>query len=209
MKKARLPLLMAFGLLTAAPMLSSCDKDEDVTIIQVAAGDFHGSEDCGSVGGVANPVSDDYTVRIFNTSDNTQVFVENIGSINDVFLAAQGENPHEKIAVVLQDGKFTIPATPRTYNVYESVAAANAAAATSATAGRPIDLRSTVIYTVAATGTVTKGILKMTYEITNSSLMRRRFTAGNIVAQPPINGAFDTACSFSGDRDFRYPDEGN
>lgn len=174
--------------------LVSCQKDNDIEVIQPFAGGYLGTEDCGSGPG------GEYETLIYNTADKQQVFIDNIGNLNHVFV----ENPQEKFAVTIQDGKFTLPPTTHTFRVYETAALQTAAATASTTAGRPLDLRTSFTYTVTATGTISGKVLTMSYDISNSSTTRRRFTGGNVVDQPVVTGEFDGGCTFTGDKDARH-----
>lgn len=207
MKENRFSLFATIALLAASATLLSCQKDDtDIEIIQPLAGDFHGTDNCGP-DPMANPGNGKYTVHIYNTADKSKVFIENISALNDYYPAA--ENPHEKFVVALEAGKFTLPPTTHTYKVYESAGAITSAGTASTAAGRTLDLRTSVTYTAKATGTIEGNILKMKWEILDSHITRRRYVMGNIVDQPVSDGELDYACTFTGDRSYRYPSEGN
>jgi hypothetical protein len=190
-------ILLTACLLTVG-LVSCQDDDVDAEIIQPLAGGYIGTEDCGSIASTHGQ----YQTVVYNTANGgpTEVFIENIGDVNALFF----ENPHEKFEVTLEDGKFTLAPTTHTFSVYETAAASTAAATASTNAGRQLDLRTTFTYTVAATGTITGKILTMSYQLTDSRTTRRRFTNGNVVNQPVVTGELDGACTFTGDKDFRF-----
>ena len=217
MKKIRLPLAAAILLVAASASLLSCKDDDDkVEIIQPLAGDYVGGDAC------ADPSYDqsEYVVRITNTADNSQVFVENYGNINQLITGNEGaNNPHEKFVVTLQNGEFTLAPsdTLRTLRLYESSDEANDAATASATANTPLDLRTLFTYRLTASGRIDGDTLRMDYEISNSKSVRymlshKKLTDPSMPEDTVVvdedNSAtneLDTKCSFKGSREFKAP----
>ena len=193
-------------------------KDADVEIIQPLAGDFVGSRTlCHSFKNQVSPDGQYVVLVIIQYTLIIRKFSSKIISNLNYRITDPANNPHEKFAVSLQDGRFVLAPTTRSIRLYEASSLANAAATASATINKPLDLRTSITYTLQASGSIVGDTLQMSYEISNSTatrykLFRKKSTpltqpkdsVGVDIANSGDN-ELDVKCTFKGSREFKAP----